>query len=112
MEIIYDNKRKLYRGEESFLDWREQTYPRWMKPADIAESFSSGTNIIHYAAWKTLAKMAETLGKNEEAVKWNDYAAQVKDGLEKELWSDERGYYAAYLIDGIYPEKYEGYDNL
>lgn len=112
LEIIYDNKRKLYRGEESFLDWREQTYPRWMKPADIAESFSSGTNIIHYAAWKTLAKMAETLGKNEEAVKWNDYAAQVKDGLEKELWSDERGYYAAYLIDGIYPEKYEGYDNL
>ena len=84
LEIIYDNKRKLYRGEESFLDWREQTYPRWMKPADIAESFSSGTNIIHYAAWKTLAKMAETLGKNEEAVKWNDYAAQVKDGLEKE----------------------------
>ena len=112
LEIIYDTKRKLYRGEESFLDWREQTYPRWMKPADIAESFSAGTNVVHYAALKILAKMAQTLEKNEDAAKWNDYASQLQDGLKKELWCPERGYYAAYLINGVFPEKYEGYDNL
>ncbi len=27
----------LMRGESSFLDWREQTYPRWMEPVDIYE---------------------------------------------------------------------------
>ncbi len=112
LEVIYDKERKLYRGEESFLDWREQTYPRWMRPADIAESFSSGTNIVHYVAWKILEKMAAVLGKNDEAAKWNNYAQQVKDGLNNELWSEERGYYSAYLIDGIFPDKYEGYDNL
>ncbi|MCH5150695.1 MAG: hypothetical protein J1G30_08510 [Spirochaetales bacterium] len=112
LEVIYDKKRKLYRGEESFLDWREQTYPRWMRPADIAESFSSSTNVVHYAAWKTLEKMAVALGKNDEAAKWNDYAQQVKNGVNNELWCKERGYYSAYLIDGVFPEKYEGYDNL
>lgn len=112
LEIIYDKERKLYRGEESFLDWREQTYPRWMKPADIAESFSSGTNVVHYAALEILAKMAESLGKKDDSIMWKNYAVELKEGLNKELWSEERGYYAAYLIDGIFPEKYEGYDNL
>lgn len=112
LELIYDDKRMLYRGEESFLDWREQTYPRWMRPADIAESFSSGTNVVHYAAWKILEKMALTLGKNDEAAKWNNYATQVKDGLNNGLWCEKRGYYSAYLIDGIFPQRYDGYDNL
>ena len=78
LEIIYDRERKLYRGEESFLDWREQTYPRWMKPADIAESFSSGTNVVHYAALEILAKMAESLGKKDDSVMWKNYAAELK----------------------------------
>ena len=26
---VFDEKDGLYRGEQSFLDWREQTYPKW-----------------------------------------------------------------------------------
>ena len=47
-----------------------------MKPADIAESFSSGTNVVHYAALEILAKMAESLGKK-------DFVAKKIEGLEK-----------------------------
>jgi hypothetical protein len=30
-----DPETRLFRGETSFMDWREQSYPRWMQPADI-----------------------------------------------------------------------------
>ena len=32
---IHDDITGMVRGESSFLDWREQTYPKWMQPADI-----------------------------------------------------------------------------
>ena len=33
----FDENTGLVKGESSFLDWREQTYPEWMEPADIYE---------------------------------------------------------------------------
>ncbi|MFZ2283048.1 MAG: hypothetical protein WAV86_04170 [Lutibacter sp.] len=29
-KTIYNAETGLYKGESSFLDWREQTYPKWM----------------------------------------------------------------------------------
>ncbi|MGH2566049.1 MAG: hypothetical protein ACRDE5_16140, partial [Ginsengibacter sp.] len=48
--VAYDATTGLVRGESSFLDWREQTYPKWMQPADIFESECLGTNAVHYEA--------------------------------------------------------------
>ncbi|MEO6829585.1 MAG: hypothetical protein ABI164_07220, partial [Acidobacteriaceae bacterium] len=36
--VVLDPATGLANGESSFLDWREQTYPRWMEPADIYAS--------------------------------------------------------------------------
>ena len=44
----FDKLTGLVKGESSFLDWREQTYPKWMQPADIYESFNLGTNAVHF----------------------------------------------------------------
>ena len=41
-------------GESSFLDWREQTYPRWMQPADIYSSQALGTNAVHFRTYQIL----------------------------------------------------------
>ncbi|MDD5186268.1 MAG: hypothetical protein PHS84_13495, partial [Paludibacter sp.] len=38
MMVDHDPGTGLVKGESSFLDWREQTYPRWMQPVDIFES--------------------------------------------------------------------------
>jgi len=54
---IYDRQTGLVRGESSFLDWREETYPRWMQPADIYESECLGTNAVHCQANRVLAHM-------------------------------------------------------
>ena len=40
----------LVKGETSFIDWREQSYPRWMQTADIAQSEAMSTNVLYTAA--------------------------------------------------------------
>lgn len=87
----------LFRGESSFLDWREQTYPRWMEPKDIYESKNLGTNAVFYQANIAIAEMATLLSKPDEALKYNMIANTVKNGINKYLWIEEKGYYAQYL---------------
>lgn len=99
---IYDPETGLVKGESSFLDWREQTYPDWMQPADIAISECLGTNAVHYEANIVLAKMAVELGKQEEASLYRQLASQIKQGINKYLWLEEKGYYGQYLYGRNY----------
>ena len=61
-KTIYDAQLGLYSGESSFLDWREQTYPKWMDNRDIYVSHNLGTNVVHYQAHRILAEMARIKG--------------------------------------------------
>ena len=93
----YDTETGLVKGESSFLDWREQTYPRWMQPADIYESECLGTNAVHYQANIILSKMAKILNDEEVAVRHSKIAEHIKEGINKYLWLEDKGYYAQYL---------------
>ncbi len=90
----------LYFGESSFLDWREQTYPKWMEPVDIYGSQNLGTNAVHYEENQILAQMAKILGK--PSAPYVSAAIQVKNGLNKLLWLPDKGYYAQYLYGKNY----------
>jgi hypothetical protein len=85
----------MYKGESSFLDWREQTYPKWMSNIDIYESENLGTNAVHYQAHMILAKMAKLLNKPSQT--YMDRAEKIKKGINKYLWMKEKGYYGQYL---------------
>jgi len=52
----------LVKGETSFIDWREQSYPRWMQTADIYQSEALSTSVVHAEAWKILSNIASELG--------------------------------------------------
>ncbi|WP_400193425.1 MGH1-like glycoside hydrolase domain-containing protein [Hymenobacter sp. B81] len=93
----YDTGTGLVRGESSFLDWREQTYPRWMQPADIYQSQNLGTNAVHYQANRVLAEMARLLGDAAVAEHHAQLAARIGQGINQHLWQPERGYYGQYL---------------
>lgn len=95
--VAYDYETGLVRGESSFLDWREQTYPRWMQPADIYESESLGTNAVHYQANVILSEMAQLLNHEEVAAKHKVLAEKIKTGINNYLWMREKGYYAQYI---------------
>ncbi|MBK8516228.1 MAG: hypothetical protein IPL55_08030 [Saprospiraceae bacterium] len=84
----------LYKGESSFLDWREQTYPKWMANADIFVSENLGTNVIHFQAHRILAAMATTLGLSDKIYK--NEADVLKNAINSKLWLPEKGYYSQY----------------
>lgn len=98
----YNPRTGMMRGESSFLDWREQTYPKWMQPADIYESENLGTNAAHYQAHVLLAKMAELLQEIDAAAKYKQTAETIKAGINEHLWLAEKGYYGQYLYGRNY----------
>ncbi|GGF28294.1 hypothetical protein GCM10011383_45060 [Hymenobacter cavernae] len=97
VQNAYDPQTGMVKGESSFLDWREQTYPRWMQPVDIYESENLGTNAVHYHANVVLAEMAQQLGDQTVAAKHQKLASQIKEGVNKHLWQADKGYYGQYL---------------
>lgn len=97
MEVAYDGQTGLVKGESSFLDWREQTYPRWMQPVDIYESECLGTNAVHFRANQVLADMAALLGEQQTAAKHRQIADRIKKGINQYLWMPQKGYYGQFL---------------
>lgn len=97
LQNVYDPETGMVKGESSFLDWREQTYPRWMQPADIFESENLGTNAVHYEANQVLARMAGLLQQPAVAEKHFGIAAKIKAGINKYLWIPSRQFYGQYL---------------
>lgn len=92
-----DPQTGLMKGESSFLDWREQTYPVWMQPADIYQSENLGTNAVHYQANKVLSAMANLLEKPAEAARYDSIASSIKSAIQKHLWMNDKGYHGQYL---------------
>lgn len=97
VQNAYDQTTGLVRGESSFLDWREQTYPRWMQPADIYQSENLGTNAVHYQANVVLAQMAARLSQPGIAALYKRQAEAIKFGINQHLWQADKGYYGQYL---------------
>jgi hypothetical protein len=82
-------------GESSFLDWREQTYPQWMKPIDIYRSANLGTSVVHYQTYNILNSIEKILGVKGQ--KYGKLAEEVKGNINKQLWIGDKGYYGQYL---------------
>ena len=100
LHAVRDRETGLFNGESSFLDWREQSYPRWMQPADIYRSQNLGTNVVHYAAYRVLGEMARSLG--EPSAHWDSVAVGIRDGLTRYLWQAEYGWFAQYRYGRVY----------
>ena len=102
VQNAYNPQTGLVRGESSFLDWREQTYPKWMQPVDIYESETLGTNAVHYQANVVAAQMARLLNEPAVATKHEKLAQQIKQGMNKHLWLADKGYYGQFLYGRTY----------
>lgn len=98
-QYVFDVDFGLYRGETSFLDWREQTYPAWT--ADnvvfIAQSFALSTNVLHYQALQLGAKLAQAHGDGTRAKHYQEQAAALKSAIHAHFWRKDRGMYMSYI---------------
>ena len=100
LHAVRDSATGLFHGESSFLDWREQSYPRWMQPADIYTSENLGTNVEHYAAYRILGRMSRALGQPDP--RWDQVAYTIRTGLTTDLWQPDRGWFAQYRYGRSY----------
>ena len=109
----FDAARGLYRGETSFLDWREQSYPAWTAKnvAFIAESYALSTNVLYYEALRLAEHMADAR-HDSIAVTYRQQAAALKAAIDRQFWREDRGLYMSYAGGANAPRSIEAYDLL
>ncbi|MDY3979189.1 MAG: trehalase family glycosidase [Tidjanibacter sp.] len=97
LAVVYDSSTGLMRGEQSFLDWREQEYPQWATPTDIALSETLGTNALFCRATAILSQMCSIYGDRAAAQRFAAVSSGIAQGINSYLWSADRGLYGEYL---------------
>ena len=90
------NENGLVMGETSFIDWREQSYPRWMQTVDISQSEAMNTNVLYAAALDAVGEMALDLGKKKEAEKYFSRSRNLASDIEKTFNIPGEGYWGMY----------------
>ena len=113
-EYVFDPRIGLYRGETSFLDWREQTYPAWTAHdvVFIAQSFALSTNVLHYQALRLAAMMAGPRGQAAAAARYTRQAESLKQAINTRFWRPDRGLYMSYIGGPVDPQAFDAYDLL
>ncbi|MYM95654.1 MGH1-like glycoside hydrolase domain-containing protein [Duganella vulcania] len=109
---VYDTADGLYNGEESFLDWREQSYANWIAGdlANMATSKALSTNAGHYKALTLAAQLAREQGDAALADKYAAWAADLKRAINQRLWQADAGMYSSLTaghFDGVPMYKYD-----
>lgn len=96
-------ERGLVKGETSFIDWREQSHPKWMQCVDIYGTEALGTNVVHATALDVAAKTATALGDKKGAEKYAKLHDELVKNINDKLWLADKGYYAMYYYGRNYP---------
>lgn len=90
-------------GETSFIDWREQSYPKWMQTADIFASQAHGTSVVHTQAVDILSRIARLLGHTAESEKYARTAQSLKESVNAKFWNPEKGLMDMYTYGRTFP---------
>lgn len=109
---VYDRADGLYNGEESFLDWREQSYAPWIAGdlASMATSKALSTNAGHYKALTLAAQLAHEQGDAALSAKYAAWAANLKRAINQRFWQADSGMYSSVTaghFDGAATYKYD-----
>ncbi|MDE5421938.1 hypothetical protein L3073_06935 [Ancylomarina sp. DW003] len=94
LNVTWNYHEHLFNGESSFLDWREQSYPKWMDAKDIYSAFSLSTQAVHYQSLVVLSKMGELL--NHDTQKYQHISEALKKSINEKLWLEDKEHYAQF----------------
>ncbi len=102
---IFDTRDGLYRGEQSFLDWREQSYPLWTRAyvTAIADGKALSTNVTHYASLRAAAVWAREVGDARAALRYDGWAETLKGSIRKHFYDASRVQLASLRLGAAYP---------
>jgi hypothetical protein len=96
--FAFDTYAGLYRGETSFLDWREQNYSEWTRNdvVSIAAGYAFSTNVLHVVALRRTAELGKEAG-DPLAAHYLQWADDLQRTINTRFWQNARGLYASYL---------------
>jgi hypothetical protein len=93
----FDQHTGLYTGEQSFLDWREQSYASWIVDdiASLASTKALSTNVAHYKGLTLAARLAHEQGDTKRADRYAAWALALKHAINEQLWLEDEGMYSS-----------------
>ncbi|MBF0196598.1 MAG: esterase [Planctomycetes bacterium] len=96
-KAAFDQEDGLYSGEQSFLDWREQSYSKWILDdlASLGSAKSLSTNACHYQALALAAKLANEFGDHSSHKQFAEWANELKLAINEKLWLEDAGLYSS-----------------
>jgi hypothetical protein len=96
---IFDASDGLYTGEQSFLDWREQTYAPYVVKdlTQLAQSKALSTNTLQYRALRLASDLARDRGEAALAARYARWADALKIAINRHFWLAEYGLYASLM---------------
>lgn len=111
--MVFDGQMGLYRGETSFLDWREQTYPDWTREdvRFIGDSYALSTNVLHYQALRLAERLAAQHG-DARAADYKSWADALAQQIDARFWREDIGQYMSYIGEAAHPVPYAKVDLL
>lgn len=110
----FDPADGLYRGEQSFLDWRDQTYAPWVIDdlTTIATSKALSTNACHFKALGLAARLAAERGDKATADRYAAWAADLRVAIDRGFWVEGKGLYASITTPDSPAQPVEKFDML
>jgi len=96
---VLDTDVMLFRGESSFLDWGEQTYPAYMHRHEMARTKSTSINALYIKALDILAQLEARAGSSRRAASYRELSQEVRAAMNAHLWLPESMYYGYFLYD-------------
>lgn len=111
---VFDQSSGLYGGEQSYLDWRTQTYAPWIvnNLSRMAQSKALSTNVLHYSAVQLAADLALEAGDKKLAEKYQQWAAELKQKINETFWLNDIGLYSTMTTAAEDPAAIYKYDML
>jgi hypothetical protein len=109
--VLFDEIDGLYTGEQSFLDWRQQSYPEWVANdvVHIGMSKCLSTNLLHFNILNFGAELARDHDP-ELALSYQAWAAALKQAIQTRFYLPDKKLFATFLttqLDGGPAHQYD-----
>ena len=97
-EVVWDPAHGLYLGEQSFLDWREQSYPLWTKEdtVQIAASHALSTNVGHLRLLTLGAWLAGQQGDPTRQTQFQGWADALRASIDTTFFHADLGLWGTF----------------
>jgi hypothetical protein len=113
-KVVFDGADGLYRGEQSFLDWREQTYPSWTVPDTVHLGMGKAlsTNLAHLALIDLVRDLALETGDTATATTMSARASELRRAIARRFWLESDHGLATYTSTELDPSAVRRFDLL